>query len=349
MSGHDLTERALRARSSLRAASDASPIPVFTPSRVTHRPAVRWVAPVMAALAAVAVALGALVLHDRTPRSIVSANAVASVSAGQRPAAVAADGHLIWIADAGTGDVIALDARTLKPRWVSHIGSRPVALAYGDGALWVVDAPSARLMRLDPLTGSVTGSGRTSLGPVDVEVAAGSVWVLAAGNHSLDRYDPTSVTQLASAPLGVAGTAVTHVGRTLWVATRDGLRRVNAVDSIRLPVASISIGGAASAVAGDTTGRLWVTVGSTLIGADGGTGRILSRVALSGVATAIAAGTSPVVATTDGRLMQYDGPGATGRPVGTTGTAADALAVSGHLVVGTSRDAAVLYATETTR
>jgi len=53
--------------------------------------------------------------------------------------------------------------------------------------------------------------------------------------------------------------------------------------------------------------------------------------------------------TANGLLLQYDGPGASGRPVGTIGSAADALTVTGHLVVGTSRDAAVLYATETPR
>jgi ligand-binding sensor domain-containing protein len=348
MSDSGLTERALRARSSLEAASGATPIPVFRPRR-QPRPALRWAAPAMAALAAVVIATGAIVIADRTPNRVVSQDAVTSVAAGQLPVDVATDGTLVWIADGGTGRVLALDAHTLRQRWSVRVGTRPVALAYGGGALWAVDRAGARLLRLDPRTGRVTGTGRTSLEPVAVDVAAGSVWVLSAGNQTLDRYDLTTMKQVASAVLGAAGGAVTHTGSTLWVAIPGGLSRVEAVNRASLPVTTIALTGNPVALAADDRNRLWVALDNkTLVTADGRTGRITGRVALSAAATAVASGGSAViVGTDDGRLLRYVATGTTGAHLGSTGATADALAVSGRLVVGISRNAAVLFATET--
>lgn len=349
MTAEDLTEQALRARASLTAANDERPVPAFrapTPARHVGR----WAAPALAALAAVAVAVGAIWVGDRRPGPVVSPYAVTSVAAGQRPVAVATDGSLVWIADAGSGRVLALDATTLVERWSARVGSRPVALARGLGSLWVLDAGGGRLLKLDSATGRITGSGRTSLDPVDLTVSAGSVWVLSAGNQTLDRYDPDSVQQVGSAVLGAPGRALAAAVGAVWVSVPGGLRRVATDTGSALTVRSVQLAGEPIDLSADERGRLWVAVGDkTLVTIDAATGRVAGRVALSARPTAVAAaGTAVIVATADGVLQRFDGTGAPGARLGSTGAPSDALATDGHLVFGTSRANALLFATEIT-
>jgi DNA-binding beta-propeller fold protein YncE len=151
--------------------------------------------PVLVGLVAALFVLGILIgigsvrERDRFPH-----NVLASVDAGDRPSAVATDGTTVWVADEGSGRVLAFDARRLSVRWVASVGPRPVALAYGFGALWVLDAGDRKLRELDPGDGNVLGTANTSIDPVAVTILD-RVWVLAAGNATVDGYNPQTLTQ----------------------------------------------------------------------------------------------------------------------------------------------------------
>lgn len=342
-----LEERALRARASLNRATSARPVPVLHTTRepAAHR-IPRWAAPAVAALAVVAVVLGSTWGGGQAPHEAVVPGAVTSVRAGELPVAVATDGRLVWVADAGRGQVLAFDAHTLRQRWSVPVGSRPVALAVGLGAVWVVDAEGTRLLALDPDTGATRRSGRTSLDPVAVEVAFGAVWVLSAGNQTLDRYDPGTVTQSASAVLGAAGRAVTHSRTALWVSSPTGLLRV---DPAALAVRRFAVGGEPRQVVSAGGTSVWVArADQTLVLVDGASGVVVGKpTAFSAPLSSLAAsGSTALAATTDGQVRRYSQVGESGRLVAAPGSPVEALAAAGRLVVGTARSTALLYATE---
>ena len=343
---------AARARLDLNSATTVRPVPVL-PGRSLRRaapaPAPRGRArllrsPVLVGLAAALFVLGILIgIGSVRERERFPHNVLASVEAGDRPSAVATDGTTVWVADEGSGRVLAFDARRLSVRWVASVGPRPVALAYGFGALWVVDAGDRKLRELDPGDGHVLGLANTSIDPVAVTILD-RVWVLAAGNATVDGYNPQTLTQDRSGRGLFSPTSVTVGSGVLWVATRDGLCRVLPTGG---DASTVDTGGAASLVAAG--GQLvWLTSATGEVRAfDPATSRVLSRAALPGRPTAIAAaGTGVAVATDDGTISYLDAPGASPRVLAHTGAVLSNLAVAGDLLLGTSPTTALLYRME---
>lgn len=344
-----LTQRALQARASLQEATSLRPVPSLGRPRVASaRRVSQWATPVLAAAVAAAVVLGGFWGGSQAPRRVVGPGAVTSVGAGQLPVATATDGRLVWVADAGSDDVVAFDAHTLRRQWTTAVGARPVAIAHGLGAIWVVLADGAQLLKLDPRTGRVLRTGRTSLDPIAVDVSFGAVWVLSAGNETLDRYDATTVAQTGSAVLGASGRGLAHSRDSLWVTVPRGVRRVDPAGA-QLPVSSVPLGGdprGPVVVGGDQS--VWVLLSTGgIVTVDGVTGTARGPVALGAPATAMTTlGDTVVVATADGGLQQFARPAAAARILGSTGVPADALSAAGALLVGTARVTALLYATE---
>jgi DNA-binding beta-propeller fold protein YncE len=337
-----LDERALRARAALQEATALREVPVFAPHR---RRVAGWAAPLVAATTVLVVVAVAVVSGTQGPRRPVTSAGVTSIPAGELPVAVATDGTTAWVADAGRGELLAIDVTTHRQRWHVPVGTQPVAVAYGLRAVWVVDGGGKSLVKLDATTGRRLAEGRTSLDPVAVTVAFGSVWVLSAGNQTLDRYDPDSLAQNDSALLGARGTAVTATRDALWVAVADGLRYVSPNDLEVVPVAGDA---RPRQLAGAGT-VLWVArADQTLVALDGTTGAARGpAVTLSGPVTSLAATAgSAFAATGDGTVHRFTAPGVTGTLVATTGTPLDALAVVGDHLAGTGRATAQLFVTE---
>jgi virginiamycin B lyase len=343
-----LARRALAARTSLQEATLAREVPSLDlPGRARVPARVRWAVPVLAAAAVLAVVAAGLWGGSQAPHRLVVPGAVSSVGAGQLPVAVATDGRQVWVADAGSDEIIAFDAHSLRRHWAVPVASRPVALATGLGALWVVIADGNQLLKLDPETGRVLGSARTSLDPVAVDIAFGAVWVLSAGNETLDRYAPTTVTQTGSAVVGAAGRGVSHSADALWVSVPSGLMEIDPHGE-GLPVQPISLAGHPRAVASSSDGSLWVKLASgKVVTVDSSTGATLGRVALSAPATALAPlGDGVVLATADGQLHRFDGPDVPGQVIASTGVRVDSLATAKTLIFGAARRTALVYATE---
>jgi len=348
-----LASLAARARLDLNAATTIRPVPVL-PGRSLRRaapaPAPRGGArllrsPVLVGLAVALFVLGILIgigsVGDRDP---FPHNVLASVDAGDRPSAVATDGTTVWVADEGSGRVVAFDTRRLATRWAASVGPRPVALAFAFGALWVADAGDRKLRELDPANGHVLGTANTSIDPVAVTATQDRVWVLASGNGTVDGYNPQTLTE-DRAGLGVFSPTSVAVGSgVLWVATRDGLCRALSTGG---EVSIVDAGGSVSLVAAG--GQLvWVTSATGELRAfDPATSQVLSRVALPGRPTAIAAtATGVAVATDDGTISFLDAPGSSPRVLARTGAGLTSLTITGDLLFGVSPTTALLYRME---
>jgi DNA-binding beta-propeller fold protein YncE len=302
--------------------------------------------PALAGLAIAVFVLGILVginfVGDRGSRS---GNVLASVSAGDKPAAVATDGRTIWVADEGSGRVLAFDLATLTMRWAVAVGPRPVALAYGFDAVWVVDAGDRQLRKLSPVDGHVLAQANSSLGPVAV-AAVERVWVLAAGNATVDGYDPQTLVQDRSGRDLTQPTSMAAGSGALWVAAGGSLHRVPSAggESTGFDV------GADSELVAVSPQVIWVTSAhGELRAIDPATGQVLARTALPGRPTAITAGpTGAAVATDDGSVSWIAAPGAQPVVLARTGAALTSLALAEHLLIGTSPSTGLLYRMEIT-
>src|SRR4051794_34726835 len=102
---------------------------------------------------------------------------------------VAPLGGAIWAIAAGPGQLVRIDARTLRVRRFP-IGPSPKAVATGDGAVWAA-LTDRRLLRFDPRRARATLVARLPDAPVLLAPGGGVVWSLAA-NGRLTRVDQTT-------------------------------------------------------------------------------------------------------------------------------------------------------------
>jgi DNA-binding SARP family transcriptional activator len=118
------------------------------------------------------------------------------------PAAVAAEGNRVWVADRRRGLVVGFDAGYERP--TARIAYRrapasgpaglnvrePVSVASAGGALWVTDG-SRRLTRIDARSGAVAQlpAGRTLDGLIG---GAGALWAFSSRTATVVRIDPRS-------------------------------------------------------------------------------------------------------------------------------------------------------------
>ena len=352
-----LARAASRARSDLSAATSLRPVPELRrdPRPRPARQIGGWYrllnSPATAALVVAVFVLGILVgttlVNDRGRHGV----GVGSVSAGDKPVAVSTDGRTVWVADEGSGRLLAFDATTLELRWQVAVGPRPVALAYGFDAVWVVDSGDRSLRKIDPTDGHQLGRTNTSLGPIDVAVLD-RVWVLAAGNSTVDGYDPQLLSQDRNSHFTGQCTSLSAGAGAIWVAAAGSVRRVPLTggESTDFEV------GAESGLIAVSSDLVWVgstnlvvAVGRTpgdadLRVLDPATGRVLARSALPGHATAMAAGDRGVaVATPDGSVSWFAAPGAPPVTVGRIGTSLASLALAGDHLFGVSPDTGLLY------
>jgi len=343
---------ASRARLDLNAATTRRPVPVLpgrslrraapAPATPARRRPLR--SPVLVAAATALFVLGILIgIGSVGDRGRLPHNVLASVAAGDRPSAVATDGTTVWVADEGSGRVLAYSARNLSLRWAVAVGPRPVAIAYGFDAVWVVDAGDRKLRKLAPADGHLLGQASTSIGPVALSTVD-RVWVLAAGNNTVDGYDPQAITQNRSG-VGLPGPTSFAVGSgAVWAATSDGLLRVILAGG---DAVAVDAGGPVSLVASDGQ-LLWLaSAGGEMRAFDPAIGQVLARTALPGTPTAIAAGrTGVAVATDDGTVSFVRAPGESPIVLAHTGAALSSLAITGDRLLGTSPTTALLYRME---
>jgi DNA-binding SARP family transcriptional activator len=151
------------------------------------------------------------------------------------PAAVAAQGNRVWVADRRRGLVLRFDAGYERPSArISYARARasgpvglnvrePISLAAGGGAVWVTDG-SRRLTRIDARSGAVA-QVRARVTLDGVTSGAGAIWAFSSRSAAVVRVDPRTGAvaeppiQIAtrrgadkSYPIGIAATP-----GTVWV------------------------------------------------------------------------------------------------------------------------------------
>ena len=140
--------------------------------------------------------------------------------AGLRPAAIALDGGVVWVADREADRVHRLDAGSGRPLGPpTRVGRHPGGIAVGEGSVWVTNAGSDTVSRLDLGTGENLGTIPVGSVPVGVAVDAGSVWVANSAEGTVSRIDPTTEAVATTPRIGYGPTAITVAGGRPWVVT----------------------------------------------------------------------------------------------------------------------------------
>jgi YVTN family beta-propeller protein len=164
---------------------------------------------------------------------------VAAVAVGTDPAAVAAGGGLVWVANRRDGSVTEVDSATNQVQQIIPAsGSGPVGqggpgLAYASGSLWVANVNQRQVTRR-PLDTDPTDIP-LGANPNVIVTAQDAVWVAGrtdSGGGLVARIDAGTNNQVGRTvrlPYAPTGLATTRDGQTVWVATAGDrtLRRVD--------------------------------------------------------------------------------------------------------------------------
>lgn len=138
--------------------------------------------------------------------------------AGLRPAAIAVDGGVVWVADREAGLIHRLDAPSGQPLGPpTRVGAHPGGVAVGAGAVWVTNAGSDTVSRLNLVTGENVGTIPVGSVPFGIAVGAGSVWVTNSAEGTVSRIDPATGEVATTSRIGYGPTAITVVAGRPWV------------------------------------------------------------------------------------------------------------------------------------
>ena len=284
------------------------------PAEPASRPSARLIAGTIGAIAVTAAGVAAIAFTAGSERRPVrlSADAVGLVQHGRlaharsldsAPAALAAGGNAIWVADPEKQSVSRLDPGNLDVRQTISVGSAPSALAVGRGAVWVANGLDGTVSRIDQETNKVVQTIRVGNGPAAVAYGLGSVWVANRSDQTVSRIDPRRGKVLRTLPAGADAAAIAAGEGAVWVADQARGRVVRLDPDGRVPAVAINVGNGPSAVALGG-GSLWVAnaLDSTVSRVDPRSNAVIATVP-------VGAGPSGLAAARDGIWVadQHDG------------------------------------------
>lgn len=221
--------------------------------------------------------------------------AVQRVGVPVRPDLLDAAYGQVWIADASGLRLARLDPRDGLPLDEAEADVPPplAALAVGRNRIWFESYFLAQVERLDSRTGRIDGSfgrggrGSTFYDASDVHIAATATDVYftnrvdAADERSgrLTRIDPVSGDATARIFFGGAPRAIALGDDAIWVATDDGIWRIDAGDTAPTTVIPLREPPVALAAGDDS---VWVaTRERSLLRIDTGENRVVQRLRLT--------------------------------------------------------------------
>jgi DNA-binding beta-propeller fold protein YncE len=265
-----------------------------------------------------------------------------------RPADVAADGDVLWVADDERGVVVRLDAADGSSLGEPiAVSPQPAAIDVGDGVVWVAD-PDGTVTRVDSTTGSAHGPP-LAVGGVLVDVLADGrrAWVadIEAGVVRSVDADTDEVGPPIEVPGGVV--RLVRAGPRIWVSGVEDT--ITPLDPVTGTVGEAVAVGTGPIGLASTRDVLWVANSDddTVSRLDPATGRSLGN--------EISVGDAPVavvIAGGDSWVLDQDGPsltrigGAAGGQVGRVSLPMRPRAMvstdAGIWVVGVDPSAAVL-------
>jgi YVTN family beta-propeller protein len=250
--------------STVRLANPGRPTDQFGPWNIATGAGSVWVASMGLDAAGSAIDGAVVRIDPQTER------AVATISVGRFPAAIAADDDAVWVANQLDRTVARIDPRTNQ--WVATIpvGTQPNSLAVGAGSAWVADSGDGTLSRVDPATNRVAATVKVAGHLLAVAFGDGAVWVtgteadpnspatVATTGSAVYRIDPASMQVTGQTAIGDLPTGVAVADGKVWVA-EGGTVLLEEVDAATLHVdGAVTIGTTSWDVA-TTRDSLWVT------------------------------------------------------------------------------------------
>ena len=144
---------------------------------------------------------------------------VKAIPVGLDPRGIAVGFGDVWVALAGSNQVVRVDPDTNAVTQPISVGNAPGSLAVSADAVWVVNTLDDTVSRISPDTNSVVDTIPVGDGPSGIAVVHGAVWVTNEADGTLSRIEPGQTSAgtmvIGSVPQGLAG-----VGGNLWVSVR---------------------------------------------------------------------------------------------------------------------------------
>ena len=142
-----------------------------------------------------------------------------TIPVGLDPRGIAIGFDSVWVALAGSNQVVRIDPKTNDVTQPISVGNAPGSLAVSPDAVWVANTLDDTVSEINPDTNSVVGTIVVGDGPSGMAVVQGTVWVANEWDGTLSRIEPgqtsASPTVIGSVPQGLAG-----VNGDLWVSVR---------------------------------------------------------------------------------------------------------------------------------
>ena len=199
---------------------------------------------------------------DEPAETPAAPKVVAEIPAGDGPDGLAADGEIVWVANARGDALTPIDATTNKATGDPvAVGRNPDGVAAADGVVWVTNTDDATVTRIETER-EQEESTTVSVGAQPEGIALGDrfVWVANSGDGTVTRIDRASAT-VVGAPIRVGARPIgVSVGKSLvWVAN-SGDRTVTRIDRSTGEVIGepIAVGKNARGVA-EGLGYVWVS------------------------------------------------------------------------------------------
>jgi peptide/nickel transport system substrate-binding protein len=185
-----------------------------------------------------------------------AARPVAQVALGSRPAAIAAGGGYVWIANED-GTVSRIDPGTRAIRTVD-VGQSAAGVVYQGGSLWATKPDEREVAQIDPDTLTVVQTIGVGNGPTGIAAGRGAVWVANTIDGTVSRIALARGARPETVPVGGRPAVIAVAAGSVWVVNQQG------ADVVRLDArsgaieAAITVGNGPSAIAAGMSG-IWVT------------------------------------------------------------------------------------------
>jgi YVTN family beta-propeller protein len=128
--------------------------------------------------------------------------------AGSSPSAVAVGEGSVWIANAGSNNVVRVNPRTSGVVTQITVGRQPSGIAVGGGSVWVSSEADDNVVRIDAASSSLTATIPVGAGPTAVAYGMGAVWVANSDDGTVSRIDPETgdlkTIEIGNRPSGIA-------------------------------------------------------------------------------------------------------------------------------------------------
>ena len=265
---------------------------------------------------------------------------VASVAAGSRPVAVAADDKGVWVGDARDGTITRIDAANRTVTRTAGIGEPAIDLALGAGSLWAATGGFGEVVRIDPELGAVAqriplGDPGDTVAPTVSSIAADNETVWAGAEGGIVPIDAATGTAREPVNLGRASALQIAVGGdAVWATTLR--RRAKRIEKASAQVTAdfyagtfilpVALDGDAVWVGAADEGRLWRFDAAT------GATQLTTRAGKGSNGIAVGADAIWVASWADGTVVRLDRRTGDVEAVIPVGGAPEDIAVGGVLV-----------------